>query len=125
MYPVSISTDRAAQLLSAVASGTDLPVPTGGWSALDMIAAAGVLYFAASSHGPAHIPAERLAKLPQEYREATSDTLMQDLLDAIEFAGYFAMQVQDNTLDERVGSQLQAVLFRDADGNKHAQVVKG
>jgi hypothetical protein len=127
-YPIEFHKEDAEQWLQAVGFGAPLPLPTSGkWSIHTMLALAGVLHFAAMTHGPLHhaLSSEQEKKLPPEHREAREETLYQDLALAIEFQSHLAMLVKDDEFDDAFEPLVQAVVYKDARGEKGMVPVRG
>jgi hypothetical protein len=120
-YPIEFNKEDAQRWLEAIKTQTPLPMPeSGGWSINAMTALAGVLHFAAVSRGPLHhpLPREQEDRLPPEHREAREETLYQDLTAAIEFNSLLAMLLENDQFDYRFEPLVQAVVYKDADGQR-------
>lgn len=125
MYPVMFEKARAEAILAAIENGEPIPAADHGWTIYELMQVAGACYFAAMSHGPPTADLERLGQLPLEHREATEETLYQDIHDAIEFNSHLTMQVQDGGYDEHFEPLTTAIVRRDADGEQQILPITG
>jgi hypothetical protein len=127
-YPIEFHKDDAEQWLQAIRSGAPLPLPASGkWSIHAMLALAGVFHYAVKAYGPLHhaLSPEQEEKLPPEHREAREETLLEDLALAIEFHARLVMWVREDKFDAAFEPFVQAVVYRDASGEKSLVPARG
>jgi hypothetical protein len=126
-YPISFDKTTAEGFLAALQSGQPLEPPDGRWNINAMLAAAGACFFGAMSHGPLHskIPPGAWKDLPAEHHEAREEAFFNDLHRAVDFYGKLTMAVKDGTFDDEYAPHVEAVVYRDADGDCAVHPVKG
>jgi hypothetical protein len=114
MYAVDFNKQRALEIIAAIKRGDAIPAPALGWNRYEMLHVAGAMHFALFSQGPIRPDmdepdfVERLNKLPLEYREATDETLSEDVRDAIEFYSHLTMMIQGGEYDDKCESRVKA-----------------
>jgi hypothetical protein len=125
-YPIQFRKEIAARWLEALSTGKPLTPPDGGWNIGAKTMLAGVLHFACHSHGPtARMQNRELwERLPLEHREATEETLSEDLHDAISFNSQLAMMVKDDEYEKNFEPELVGAVFR-KDGEPTFQPLRG
>ena len=116
-YRIGFNKQDAVRWLQALSTGGSLIPSEGKWTIEKMLALAGTLHFAVQSHGPLAMP-EAWEKLRLEHREASEETFLQDLTDAIEFNSVLAMKVKDGEFDESCDHFVQAIIYREGDQKK-------
>jgi hypothetical protein len=95
--------------LSAIERGAPIPAPAGGdWSRYEMLQVAGAMCFAIRSHGPINSDLARFDNLPTEHREATEQTLTQDVHAASAFCSQLSMLIDDGEYDANFEPRFQA-----------------
>ena len=117
-YPVYFSKEHAQEWLEAIRSGKPSEAPDGDWNIHNMLALAGVLHFAVSSHGPPKRWLDRSAyeRLPLEYREATDETFGDELMYAVAVHSKLVMTVTDGKYDARFEPSLWGAVRHTQEG---------
>jgi hypothetical protein len=122
---IEFDKEKAQRRLDAIARGQPLqPGPT-GWTVHEMLEAAGALFFAALSHGPALRNGVDRPDAPKEHLEMDENLLFRDLHAALEFYGQLTMFVQDDRYDEQFEPRMRAVVAADGDGGESVVPVSG
>jgi hypothetical protein len=130
---IGVHFDKAyvQSVLKAIEAGSPIPTPPRGqWTANYMLTLAGIFYSAVVSHGPqAHqiagiTEADRRAMHP-ERQEAVEVDFQGDIHDAIEFVSVLTLKVMDDEYDGDHEPVVEAVLGRDADGERFVHPHKG
>jgi hypothetical protein len=116
---------KAQHFLDALKHGKPIaPQDPLGWTNADILALAGACHFAAMSHGPALYKNTDFSKVPGERREAIEETLMSDLLGAIEWHSHATMLVCDGEYDKAFEPHHSAIIIR-KDEERRIVPVKG
>jgi hypothetical protein len=125
-YPIRFRQELAERWLEAMHTGKPLTAPENRWTNIDMTMLAGVLHFACLSGGPSvwRRNPELWEALPTERKEATEETLDQDIHDAISFNSQMTWLLKDGKYEERFEPELAGAVFRD-EGKPKFQVVRG
>jgi hypothetical protein len=126
-FPIEFNKAQAVAFLEAVESSSPIAVPEGGWNVHNLLTLAGVCHFAVMSHGPIQSWGEykeAYSKLHPEHREATDETFLDDLTDAILFLSELTRLVQDDDFDQHFEPTVQA-LVASWRGKHVVEAVKG
>jgi hypothetical protein len=88
-----------------------------------MLTLAGMLYAVVFSQGPhahqlAGITEEQRRKMPEEHREATEETLNQDIHDGIDFISMLTFKVIDGDYHEDHTPVIKGVIYREGDEHR-------
>ena len=127
-HVVRFSREKAQRMLAAISEGKPIQPPSPeGWTGFDMIALAGVCFFATMSHGPQSYSAQGVstAKLGDEQREAVESTFFSELHAAIEWHANRAREVDDGVFDDQFEPELAAVITSHELGKMAVKPVEG
>ena len=120
MFVLDFRKERQQEIISAIKEGSAIPAPKGGWSRHEMLQVAGAMYAAIWDQGPVKTDLKRFEKVPRTYRDATEETLVQEIHDAIEFFGELSFMIDFKEYDAQCEPHVQVVI----DG-KDITVLKG
>jgi hypothetical protein len=120
MWLVDFKKERQEEILAAIQSGSPIPAPPSGWTRYEMLQVAGAMYAGLWSHGPVNSDLQTFSSLPFEHREASEETLTQDVHDSIEFSGHLTFHVINSNYDDVFEPHVQV-----AGARKQVQFVKG
>jgi hypothetical protein len=111
---INFKKSKAEYLLDCIRNGKPIqPIDLSkGWTQDDMLAVAGAMLFAVKTHGPALLPPEEKAKLPEEYQEAYEHTFYSEIVSAIEWYGKATMMVNLGQYDEEFEDHHRAILVQ-------------
>ena len=110
MIPITFNKARAEYLIDCVRHGKPIEPEGKEWSLFDMLATAGALHFAASSHGPLMHKGVSWADLSRERQEAIEGQFFEDLWAAIEYCGKLTMMVADQKFDAQYEATVKATI---------------
>lgn len=126
MFYVDFEKSRCLELLECIAEGRDFPTPAEGWNQTAMMRMAGTCLFAILSHGPPQWSnMEKFEVLPEEHKEATWETLIEDVKESLELYSMLTQKVCDGNYDDECEERVVAIVGRDEDGNTAIKTVEG
>ena len=108
---INFSKGKVAGFLEALASGQDIKCPDGKWTQADVLALAGVCFFAASSHGPVMHEGFDPEAVTAERLEAINEAFTADLWAAVGWCAEAAMLEQDGLYDGRFEPTHRALVW--------------
>jgi hypothetical protein len=123
--PVHFHKSRAEHILDCLNNRKPIEAPPAGWSGQEMLALAGACLFGALSQGPLSWYFKDVRQEHKEHREATWETLQDDLLAGIQWHAEATMRVEDGKYDERFDPTHKAFVGKKADGQLAVHPVEG
>jgi hypothetical protein len=113
MMPITFTKARDEYVIDCIRNGKPIEPEGKEWTIFDMVATAGAMHFAASSHGPLMHKGVSWEHLSRERQEAIEVQFFNDLPAAIEYCSKLTMMVADRIFDAQYEATVKATIEAD------------